>query len=560
MQSDDGQVILIFNGEIYNFQELRAKYLREATFHSETDTEVLLKLYLAKGIDFLSLLNGDFAMAIYDQRLGKSYLIRDRLGIKPMYFYWRNQRLVYGSEIKALLAAGIAPEMNREAIQKYFVYKYSPEQETLFKDIQRVAPGHFLEFDFHTKSLSTHQYWQLPTTTEKIPYPQAQEEVEHLIADATKIRLIADVPVGSFLSGGLDSTIIAHYLRNRDDITHFCASKNEDDLKKEGSTSDFKYAQQLADAWGLSLKEIKIGSEELNSALLNEVLHFSDDLIADGSQIPSYLITREAAKDITVILSGMGADELFYGYSGHQLALLAQYFNRIPTALRKPIFKFFENLNTGRGRFKPYKRYLYKFGKNSKYGPLQYGIYSIVGDFENSMSVYRGNENDTTAILRKYFGPEVEPFGAQTQFEVNNFLVKNLHYVDRMSMANSVENRVPFLDHRLVEYATRLPRSYKLGGNLLTKKILKETFGPHLPPYIIKRRKAGFGMPLRSIFSSRQKIDQLLDLEFFANFDGFSIPDIQRIKDEHLNGIGDNSSIIFALISFEAWYKMYING
>ncbi len=560
MKNESGDIIITFNGEIYNFQRLKNDYLKGVKFSSETDTEVILKLYTLKGIEFLNLLNGDFAISILDKRKAVFYLIRDRLGVKPLYYKWQNESLIFGSEIKAILASGIQAELNKSGIQKYFVYKYSPEQETLFKNIERVAPGTYLKFDLSSGVLSENRYWSLPNQTSVISYSQAKEQIESIIDDATKIRLISDVPIGSFLSGGLDSTILAYYLKDRQDIVHFCASKSQEDLKNEGSSSDFYYAQQLANSWNLKLKEIGIGSEELNPELLNTVLDFSDDLIADGSLIPSYLITQQAAKDITVILSGMGADELFYGYAGHQLALLAQYFNRLPNMARKTLLNSFENLNTGSGRFKPYKRYLYKFGKNFKYNHLQYGIYSIVGDFENSMSVFRGADNDTTAVLGKYFKPNSDPFESQTQFEINNFLVKNLHYVDRMSMANSVENRVPFLDHRLVEFAARLPRKFKLGNNLLTKKILKDTYGKKIPSYIINRRKAGFGMPLRSILSNPKKVDQLLNIEFFASIDGFSIADINRVKEEHFKGMGDNSSIIFALISFEAWYKKYINN
>lgn len=558
MFSDDEQIVITYNGEIYNHLELKEQYLKGEYFKSTSDTEVLLKLYQKKGIGCLSLLNGDFAICIHDKNTNKVYLVRDRLGVKPLYFYWQNETLIYASEIKSILAAGITAELNKEAVQRFFVYKYSPEQETLFKNINRVDPAHYLEYELSSKSITAHRYWELPPQDSKMPYGEAKEELEMLIADATKIRLMADVPVGSFLSGGIDSSILAYYMRDHKEILHFCASKNEEDLKKEGSSSDYQYARRLADEWKLHLEQIHIGSEELNKKQLDKVLHFGDDLIADGSQIPSYLITQQAAKKIKVILTGMGADEIFYGYAGHQLAYLAQYFNKIPGVLRKPILKTFENLNTGSGRFKPYKRYLYKFGKNFKYGHLQYGTYSIVGDFENSMSIYRGNDNDTMGILGKYFQPNRDPFASQTQFEVNNFLVKNLHYVDRMSMANSVESRVPFLDHRLVEFAVGLPRKYKLGANLLTKKILKEAYQNILPDYIIKRRKAGFGMPLRSILSDRKKVDSLLDVDFFGDFEGFSMPDIQRIKGEHFNGVGDNSSIIFALISFQNWHQKYL--
>lgn len=558
MLSDDQQIVITYNGEIYNHLELKEQYLKDEPFKSTSDTEVLLKLYQKKGVECLSLLNGDFAICIYDKRVNKVYIVRDRLGVKPLYIYKHEDTLIYASEIKSIFAAGIKPELNKEGVQRFFVYKYSPEQETLFKGIDRVPPAHYLEYELSSKALSAQRYWELPQQDSNLGYGEAKEELKRLLGDATKIRLMADVPVGSFLSGGIDSSILAYYMRDHQEILHFCASKSAEDLKKEGSSSDYHYARKLADEWRLNLEQIHIGSEELNEKQLNTVLHFGDDLIADGSQIPSYLITQQAAKKIKVILSGMGADEIFYGYAGHQLAYLAQYFNKIPEIVRKPILKTFENLNTGSGRFKPYKRYLYKFGKNFKYGHLQYGTYSIVGDFENSMSIYRGNDADALGILAKYFEPNKDPFASQTQFEVNNFLVKNLHYVDRMSMANSVENRVPFLDHRLVEFVVSLPRKYKLGANLLTKKILKGAYRDMLPDYIIKRRKAGFGMPLRSIFSDRKKVEELLDVDFFGSFEGFSVPDIKRINDEHFNGIGDNSSIIFALISFQKWHQKFM--
>ncbi|MBK6912281.1 MAG: asparagine synthase [Ignavibacteriales bacterium] len=193
----------------------------------------------------------------------------------------------------------------------------------------------------------------------------------------------------------------------------------------------------------MNLIPIDIGNEELNVDIINKTLYYSDDLIADGSQIPSYLITREASKRTKVLLSGMGADELFLGYAGHQLTLMASYFDNLPQFLKSLSGSLLSNLKAGQGSLKAYKRYLQKFGRYIN-NPLRYGFYNIVGDLENSMSVYSSPNNNPLEVFRKYFGNDNDPFDNISAFELNNFLVKNLHYIDRMCMANSIEGRVPF--------------------------------------------------------------------------------------------------------------------
>ena len=219
--------------------------------------------------------------------------------------------------------------LNKDELQNYFTFKYVPENNTLFKNIFRVPAAHYLTYDLKSKNLNSTKYWE-PKVDERIQnlsYKNAKSEIYDLLEDACKIRLIADVPVGTFFSGGLDSSIIAHFLKGNQEIDHYCAGKNEADLKKEGSTSDAYYAEKLAKEWKMKFHKISIGGNELSLELIRETLKYSDDLIADGSQIPSYLITKKAAEKSTVILSGMGADELFLGYAGHQLLLLDKRIN-----------------------------------------------------------------------------------------------------------------------------------------------------------------------------------------------------------------------------------------
>jgi asparagine synthase (glutamine-hydrolysing) len=559
MLSEDGQVAIVFNGEIYNFPQLKDEHLTNKRFRSSGDTEVVLELYLKYGISFLQYLNGDFAFCIYDRRIRKAFLVRDRMGVKPLYYYHENGVFIFGSEIKSIRAAGIKPVLAEEEILNYFVFKYSPQNRTLFKGINRIAPATYLEIDIEQGKTQSHTYWKLEKdpSISNLRYEDAKHNLFELLRDSTNMRLIADVPVGNFLSGGVDSSILAYFLKERKDIVHYCARKSEADLKKEGTTSDFYYASKLAQEWDLKLLHADIGKDEANMELIRRTLFYSDDLIADGSQIPSYLLTKEASKTSRVILSGMGADELFLGYAGHMLSLLSTTItDRLPFGLSSLFYNSAAKINQGKGKFLAYRRYMHKLGKYGSYPPYKFAIFNLVGDFENSCSIYRGDKEALVKLLSDYFPSEENIFDSITQFEKENVLVKNLHYIDRMSMANSVECRVPFLDHRIVEFAYNLPRNYKLSNTGKPKKILKEAFSDKLPSYIFNRRKAGFGMPLRSIFSSQTNVDCLLDRSFFSNFNRFSMQHIQAIIENHQSGREDNSSIIYALISFQEWYKL----
>ncbi|MGB0392094.1 MAG: asparagine synthase (glutamine-hydrolyzing) [Salibacteraceae bacterium] len=561
MKNSDESIIVSYNGEIYNFQELKNTQLKGHKFHSNTDTEVILKLYELLGIEFLELLNGDFAISILDKNQDRFYLIRDRMGVKPMYFHSNKEDLFFASEIKALLASGIKAELNKDCLQQYFTFKYVPKNNTLFKNIHRLPPAHYLTYDFNSNSVETKKYWEPKKNSDyaNLNYKDAQKETYRLIEDACKLRLVSDVPVGTFFSGGLDSSIIAHFLKGNQSIDHYCAGKEEKDLKKEGTTSDSYYAKKLADDWNMKLDFISIGGNQLSKELIQKTVHFNDDITADGSMIPSYLITQKAAQKSKVILSGMGADELFLGYAGHQLTLLDQRVNSLPKGLTQPFYKILSGLNVGKGSFKAYKRYLQKFGNYNQFGNERFAMYNLVGDFESSTSILKNQDSPILPFLAAQFPENTDPFESLQPFERNNFLVKNLHYTDRMSMANSVENRVPYLDHRIVELAYNLPRNYKLSNTGKTKRILKDAFSSHLPSYVTQRRKAGFGMPLRSLLSERKQLSELLDLDFFGNFEDFEVEGIQECVNLHIKGEKDNSALIYALITFQEWYKMYID-
>lgn len=563
MTTGDENIVIVYNGEVYNFEALRDKYLKGVRLQSKTDTEVILYLHQLLGINFVNELNGDFSICLIDKVKSKAYLIRDRLGVKPLYYSCRENQLLFGSEIKALLASGLSFSLNEGEVQNYLVFKYSPGDKTLFKGIHRLPPAHFLEYDIPSGNVHLRKYWEVKKDEvyRNFTYSEQKEELDCLLRDSVKIRLMSDVPVGTFFSGGVDSSIIAGFLKDVPQITHYTAKKSQTDIKAEGTTSDFYYAQVLAKQWNLNLVPVDISAQEANSSLISKTIYYSDDLIADGSQIPSYLITRGAKASSTVMLSGMGADELFFGYKSHQLIQLSNFLDHFPRFISAPIADIFSHLNQGKGMFKAYRRHLHQFGKYyAAYPSIKYGLFGIVGDYENAVSVLNRSDESSIDYISGYFDGSGSVFDQNFRFEKENFLVKNLHYVDRMCMANGVEGRVPFLDHRIVEFAYNLPVSSRISRLGKTKVILKDTYNDLLPSNLMNRRKAGFGMPLRSIFSSKEKVYELLDKEFFAALSLFSSEGIDRLVANHVSGKEDNAAIIYALISFQEWYKIFIKG
>lgn len=547
-------VTLIFNGEIYNFEELRRTHLPDQSFHSHTDTEVILKLYIRFGIDFVKMINGDFAISIFDRQLQKIYLVRDRMGIKPFYIYERGGVFAFASEIVAFKAAGLPLSLNENGIGRYLAFKYSPGNETLFSEVRRLTPASILEFNLATGRQTTAKYWEL--SREIIPfkgsYADAKNQLKHFVEKAVKARLIGDVPIANYLSGGLDSSIIAHYLKGGNNV-HFCAVKNQADLAAEGSTSDGYYAAKLAEEWGLDLRQISIGQDTLTEENLRNAVISCGDLIADGSIIPAMLIAKQAAVDHRVVLSGMGADELFLGYNGHFLLRLSQMSERIP-GIKPVIGSAMRSVNAGKGPLKAYRRYLQKWGNNMG-KDFEAGRYSVVGDTDSALSIFNGDAG-FSEFVAPYFPQGKDPFDSLFEFEMENFLVKNLHYLDGSSMAYGLESRVPFLDHELVTFAAGLPTEFKLDWKMKSKKILKEAYANEIPSYVTKRRKAGFGMPLRSLLAKDEVLNRFLPLDYFGDRPYFNADAIKKLIAAHKSGRQDQSALLYALISFRIWEEL----
>jgi len=528
--------IISYNGEVYNFKALRQQHFSSKEWKSQTDTETILALYEKLGDDFVRLLNGAFAISIFDAKERKVKLFRDRMGIKPLYVHTSTEGIVFASEVQAILAAGIPAELDRTRISDFLVFKYSPGKDTLFKGIERLPAAHRLIYDCATKRAEVSRWWEIGPAYGSYAgsFKQGTAELKERLGEAVDLRLMSDVPLSNFLSGGIDSSIIAHHLRHRQDIHHYCAIKEERHIKAEGTTSDGGHARRLADAWGLTMHEVALAENTFTTANLSKVMGHNDDLIADGSLIPSYLITERAAQDTTVVLSGMGADEILLGYGGHLMTLASKTVGRLPSFMENGLNGLMGGLKPGTGRFKAYKRYLFKLGRYAKSNHRYVGM-NVVGDIPSALSVYDHRESRLDQIDAHYFGSGGEVFEGLARFEMENFLQKNLLYMDRMSMANGMEGRVPFMDHNVVEFAHSLPRHFKLSKRFTTKHVLKEAYREELPAHILQRRKAGFGMPLRVLLADDSQRAQFLNEDFFGGIAGFDVDAVRQAVVDLLN-------------------------
>jgi asparagine synthase (glutamine-hydrolysing) len=511
-----------------------------------------------KGKQILPALNGDFAFAVWDDNTQKLSLVRDRAGVKPLYYSITGEGIIFGSELKVFLQSGLRYDENTEALRSFFVFKYYPANETPLTNVFRVPPGCVLTYDAIQRTLECSRYWSIPAvvTSSDLKYDDLTNNLREMISEAVRLRLIGDVPVGNFLSGGVDSSGIAFYMRDRKDMLHHCARKSIQDLKVEGTSSDADSASRLAKDLGLHLTFYDIGYSDDIEALIRMTVQYGDDTIADGSQIPSFLIAREAAQHSTVLLSGMGADELFLGYGGHILTLLSLYLDKLPRWFSGMITDMLGDLHPGKGHFKGQKRFLKKLGLYNDYPSSKYALFSIVGDYERSKAIVREGVDPMT-FISGYFLEDNDPFASLSRFEYENVLVKNLSYLDRMCMANSVEGRVPYLDPSIIDFALSLPREYKLSNFGRSKRILKDALRPVLPGYILNRRKAGFGMPLRSMFMNEETTRKLVKPDYFASRPEFNRPHIESLIVEHIDGANDNSSLLYALTTYRLWRKEF---
>jgi len=560
---------IVFNGEVFNFQEIKKGLVNKGwKFITSSDTEVVLKAYIEWGNDALQKFNGMYAFAIYNERSGNLFLCRDRLGIKPLYYYHHNDKLIFASEIKAILECQDYPkEPDYNALHTPVHFQASPF--TGFKGIKKLEAGHHLTF--RKGYLQIKKYWDIQPLEEDIPFKDALEQLDSLLNDSIRLQMISDVPIGALLSGGLDSSIISVLMQKRmsQPLNTFTIKFKKEDLKRQGNVDDSHYAGILAQKYGFNHHEIQIEPDIAD--LLPEITWHLDEPIADPAAINTYLISKAAHNNnIKVLLSGMGADEVFSGYRAHLACVKADIYQKIPYGIRKPIERISELIpeSNKQTNFK-YIRWLKGFLKVASLSQfdraLQIKNSALTPENFNSYYLNAGEYYSSHYINREYKNFH--------QYDHLNYLTKlcycdtktyltdhNLNYSDKSIMAAGIEGRPPLIDHRIVEFMFSLPPQFRIKDNI-QKYLLKKVSEKYLPKDIIYRPKAPFSAPMRGWLKSELKdmVHDILSFDSLKNRNVYNPEYVTDLIKKNNKGIEDNSQIIWRLMVNEIWFRTFFN-
>ncbi|MFH1740706.1 MAG: asparagine synthase (glutamine-hydrolyzing) [bacterium] len=505
--NEDETCWIVFNGEIYNYRERRAELLQKGhAFKTKSDTETILHLYEELGDECVHQLNGMFGFAIWDKAKRRLFVARDRLGIKPVYYFWDGRTLIFASEIKAILASDlVTKEVNPEAIWNYLTFRYIPEPLTIWKKIYKIPPGHVLTLNANESALTTRRYWDIPYGAEETNSGEDEdlEVFSSLFLNAVQRRLIADVPVGILLSGGLDSSAVAAAVS---EVHNAPLSTFSVAFEDGGEFSELNYARQIAERYGTDHHEIIINLQHFLDFLPEFVWH-TDEPLADPASVPLYYVAKLASERVKVVLSGEGADEVLAGYHFNRSA---QYwhklsrFQRLPRWMRDTIpTAVFKAVGYTRGAQRLELLNLPLAERNRRLLPHMTNYFTSVE--KRSLWPDVPFLPDSDGIIAGYYkrAQTNDPLHQMLYAYCQDWLVEDLLMkADKMTMANSLELRVPFLDHTLVEWLARCPaeRKVKRNGNgaYTTKYLLRRFAGERLPRAILERPKQGFPVPLNS--------------------------------------------------------------
>ncbi len=568
MWDSTGRYTIIFNGEIFNYRELKSKYFsteEQNRFKTNSDTELLLELFIKKGTDCLPLLEGFFAWAIYDTKEEALLIARDRFGKKPLHFYHDENNFIFGSELKALLVFDIPRQLNYEALKLYLQLSYIPQPLSILQHIKKISPGSYLKLN--KGKIEETKWYTLPVCkdySQALSYADAQKELIKLMEDAVVKRLISDVPLGAFLSGGIDSSIIvALASRHKDSLNTFSIG-----FKGEEFFDETYYAELIAKKFKTRHATFSLGVEDF-LAHISDVLNYLDEPFADTSALPQYILCMETRKHATVAISGDGGDEVFAGYNKHHAEWQARR-TSLKSSIAKMGYPLWKALPKSRNtKLTNIFRQLERFAEAANLSPKErYWHWASTFSKEevNNLMSETAKEKTNDIVIAKikdeYLNDISEnDFNSVLKTDLNLVLAGDmLVKVDLMSMANSVEVRSPFLDHHLVEFAFSLPSDYKIDGQR-RKKIVKDAFRNLLPGEIYHRGKMGFEIPMLKWFREEMHsfvFDDLLNERFINEQGIFNYDVISKLKIQlHSNRPGNIVEQLWVLIVFQYWYKKY---
>jgi asparagine synthase (glutamine-hydrolysing) len=555
MTSEDGNLRIIYNGEIFNHADLRPAL--EAAGHRYTthcDTETILHAYEQYGPDCVNHFRGMFSFAIWDRNTRTLFCARDRLGIKPFYYHWDGRQFVFASEIKAILRyPGITASLDESTVPEYLAFGYISDEKTMFSGIRKLMPGHHLTLPVESGPLQIQRYWDVPRPTEFAKRDDSEwiRECRTRLEETVRMRLMSDVPLGMFLSGGVDSSAIAALMKRMvsGPVKTFAVGYNE------AQYSELGYASQVARSIGTEHHEVVIGMEDFFNALPNLIWH-EDEPITWPSSVSLHFVSKLAAEQVKVVLTGEGSDELFAGYARYRFYALneewAKPYDILPGPLRKWVR---DQIAVSPLLSAPIRRKLQHtfLGRGSDIRSLY---------LDNFYSAFSREPAAYTNFLRYWNSdPQSRPLPRMLYADQKTYLVELLMKQDQMSMANSIESRVPFLDHPFVEFAAGVPEHMKL-RNGEGKFILKRAIEDLLPHDIIYRKKMGFPTPLRS-WLQNAKSDRLFSI--LRDPDGVLAPYIERAELESLidrqrSGQEDCTDRIWRLLNFQLWGDIFLTG
>jgi len=591
MHYADGRYSVTFNGEIYNYRELRAQLEKlNHVFRTDCDTEVLLAAYAEWGLDALARLNGMFAFALWDSFEQELILARDRLGIKPLYYAfgapdWNGanaagaakstgKSFIFASEIKAILATGLVERaLDAEALNQYLTFLWTPDPHTVFRGIYKLPPAHVLHW--RAGEVTLREWWDVSFNDIEEDRSEQwwRERVLETLERVVRLEMVADVPLGAFLSGGVDSSSIVALMNRHGDgrrVSTYTVGIEQEDLRYDIIPDDARWARQVGKLLDTDYHELMLRPDVCD--LLPKLVHHMDEPVADPAIITSYLVSRAARETLTVLLSGVGGDEVFAGYPRQLAMRLAGALDPVPGILRRPFMSALSNALPGGlpGRFTAPLRNAKKFARSAaldfeeRY--LGFGTY-----FTDAAKrrLYTDDLNEATRDFdayrehRRHFArvADAAPLNRLLYVDLKTFLpCLNLAYTDKTSMAATLEVRVPFLNVELVELAARMPVNLKLRG-LKRKYILKRAAESLLPKDVVWRKKAGFGAPVRSWLRGalRPMVEDLLSEETVRRRNLFRPAEVRRIIDANLSGREDYNLQVFQLLTLELWQRAFMD-
>lgn len=563
MPNSDLTKWIVFNGEIYNYKEIRSRLESLGhRFDSNTDTEVIVHSYDEWGEECVHQFNGDFAFCIYDVEKKKFFLARDRLGIKPLYYYFDGKQFLFASEYKAFLLHDVPRRTNRVALSKYLTLRYNYGRETLLDNVHRVLPGEWLVYDIKTKQLWHHKYWEVlfsPWKVVRAPEQYFTKAIRRFLQDSVMKRLMSDVPLGVYLSGGVDSgTIVA--LMNRSgvqDIKTFSVGFGYGE-----ETDELRFAKTISERFSTDHHEFIVSPDVAKN--LPKIVWHCDEPLADPALLPVFLLSQKTKPKATVVLTGDGGDEVFAGYEQNKFLklgrapLLARFLaipalRALPASVLNKVFKYAEKLGSeGKQRaigFLAQKRFVDQYLE----------IVSIFNSEERNALV-PGLPSVREELARHYGSPN-DVLNDTLKLEFESQLPENmLHKADRMTMAHGVEARVPFLDHRLVEFSEKIPTNLKLKG-LTEKYILRKAMKPLLPKQVFNRKKQRFYVPIDRWLAKDLKpmTDELLSPNALRDSGVFQNHAVQRIRERYESAPLFYARQLWVLLTFQLWYEQFVS-